>query len=132
MTIDECDPSTADRTTPPPGSGLAGALAQGRLVGGLARARPGTHRLRPFHRRIEYRLDRRCAREMVDLLGARRAARCQCAVLLHSVGIVPSSLYHRNLGDWTPGKNLYPLFFVYLSTFGSDLCRRRLGSGSTL
>src|SRR6516162_9666241 len=79
MTIDECDPSTADRTAPTPGSGLAGALAQGRLVGGLARARPGSHRLRPFRQRIEYRLDRRCAREMVDLLGAGRAARCQCA-----------------------------------------------------
>src|SRR6516225_10250583 len=129
MTIDECDPSTADRTTPPPGSGLAGALAQGRLVGGLTRARPGSHRLRPFRRRIEYRLDRRCAREMVDLLGARRSARYQCAPLLRSVRIVPSGLHNRNFGDWTPGKSLYALFFAYLSTFGSDLCRRRLGSG---
>src|SRR5262249_36734716 len=99
-------------------------------------ARPRSHQellpLRPFRRRIEYRLDRRGPSEMVDLLGARRPARCQCAALLRPVWIVPGGLYNRTFGDWTPCKSLYPLFVAGLSTFGSDLCRRRLGSGSTL
>ena len=87
-------------------------------MGGLARARLGGRRLGPLRHRIEYRLDRRGAREMVDLFGTRRPARYQCAALLRSVRIVPGDLYNRNFGNWTPSKNVYPIFLVHLSASG--------------
>ena len=54
-------------------------------------------------------MDRRVAREMVDLLGAGRAARSQCAALLCPVRVVPGNLYDRNFGSWTPGNDVYPI-----------------------
>jgi len=48
MTSDECDPLSGGSSYAAPGTGLARALAQGRLVGGLARAGPGGYRLRSF------------------------------------------------------------------------------------